>query len=240
MSETKKNIIIDSEDRGLEVINFGRIKKNQSIPSLIDVQIRSYDEFMQKGVAQSKRKSVGLQSVFEESFPIESSNGDVILEFVEYNLGEPKKELWDCKLNGLSYSVPLKAIIRLIATETGEVREQEVYMGDLPVMTPTGTFVINGAERVVVNQLHRSPGVFIFHEEVKNVYNARIIPDHKGSWLEFEMDAKGLLVARIDRRKKFPFTLLVRALGHGTDEEILRLFFAEETIQIKGVQSKTL
>lgn len=240
MNENNNAIVIDEQDREIQFINFGQIKKNESIPSLIRVQTRSYDEFLQKGVAAAKRKSVGLQSVFEDSFPIESSNGDVVLEFVEYQLGEPKKELWDCKLNGLSYAVPLKAVIRLIATETGEVREQEVYMGDLPIMTPTGTFVVNGAERVVVNQLHRSPGVFIFHDEAKNISNARIIPDHKGSWLEFEMDAKGLLVARIDRRKKFPFTLLVRALGHGTDEEVLKLFFDTEIISVKGAQSKTL
>ncbi|MDH5720896.1 MAG: DNA-directed RNA polymerase subunit beta [Spirochaetia bacterium] len=218
----------------------GKIKKALELPHLVQIQLESYNEFLQTTTSPSKRQNVGLHSVFEEYFPIESSNGDVVLEFVEYILGEPKKDIWNCKINSVSYAAPLKAVIRLIIMETGEVREQEVYIGDLPLMTPTGTFVINGAERVVVNQLHRSPGIFVFYDEIKNVYSARIIPDHKGSWLEFETDAKGLLVARIDRRKKFPFSLLVRALGYGTNEEILRLFYEKEEVSIKGAQPKTV
>jgi DNA-directed RNA polymerase subunit beta len=239
MAESQ-TVSVGEDTSSFKVVNFGKIRKSLDIPPLIEVQTSSYKEFLQADTPPAKRKRVGLQSVFEDSFPIESSNGDVILEFVEYALGEPKRDIWDCKVNGLTYAAALKATIRLIAIETGEVREQEVYMGDLPMMTPTGTFIINGAERVIVNQLHRSPGIFIFYDELKSIFSARIIPDHKGSWLEFEMDAKGLLIARIDRRKKFPFTLLLKALGYGTNEQILRLFYDSETVAIKGVQSKTL
>lgn len=237
-----KNLTIEVSNSNppVKTVNFGKIKKSLEIPSLIQVQVESYDQFLQKDVGEEKREASGLQSVFEESFPIESSNGDVVLEFVSYILGEPKNSVWDCKTNGTSFSAPLKAVIRLIAMETGEVREQEVYMGDLPYMTETGTFIINGAERVVVNQLHRSPGIFIFYDEVKNLYSARIIPDHKGSWLEFEMDTKGLLVARIDRRKKFPFTLLVKALGYNSNEEVFRLFYKSKPLTVKGATMKNL
>lgn len=239
----KDNVICDFysyADNNFTVKNFGTIDKVIDLPPLVQVQIDSYEEFLQLGVSTNKRKNSGLQSVFEESFPIESSNKDVVLEFVDYTLGEAKKTIWDSRINGLSYGAPLKATIRLITVETGEVREQEVYMGDLPLMTPTGTFIINGAERVIVNQLHRSPGVFVFYDEVKNIYSSRIIPDHKGSWLEFEMDAKGLLIARIDRRKKFPFTLLVKALGYGTNEQVLRLFYPVEDLKIKNAAMKSL
>ncbi len=233
-------VIVGEDTSSFKITNFGRIRKSLDIPPLIEVQTTSYHEFLQLDTPMAKRKRLGLQSVFEDSFPIESSNGDVILEFVEYTLGEPKRDIWDCKVNGVTYAAALKATIRLIAIETGEVREQEVYMGDLPMMTPTGTFIINGAERVIVNQLHRSPGIFIFFDEAKNIFSSRIIPDHKGSWLEFEMDAKGVLIARIDRRKKFPFTLLLKSLGYGTDEQILRLFYDSEELTVKGVQNKTL
>ena len=139
---------------GSTLVSFGRIKSRPPVPNLIDVQVHSYNEFLQLGVKTKKRKNLGLQSVFLDTFPIESTNGDVFLEFVEYTLGEPKQSVWDCKLNDTSYTAPLKALIRLIVAETGEVREQEVYMGDLPLMTPTGTFIVSGVERVVVNQLH--------------------------------------------------------------------------------------
>ncbi|MES0489561.1 MAG: DNA-directed RNA polymerase subunit beta [Leptospirales bacterium] len=233
-------INISTANPEYSLVNFGAITKILEIPSLIQIQVDSYKEFLQHNVKAEKRGPSGLQSVFEESFPIESSNGDVVLEFVGYELGKPKNSVWDCKINGTSYSAPLKAVIRLIAMETGEVREQEVYMGDLPFMTENGTFVINGAERVVVNQLHRSPGIFIFYDGGKDLYSARIIPDHKGSWLEFEMDTKGVLIARIDRRKKFPFTLLVKALGANSNEDVLRLFYEAEKISFKGSQMKNL
>ena len=233
--------VISEADQCSPFISFSKISSAINKPHLVDVQIQSYKNFLQLGVEVSKRESIGLQSVFAGSFPIESSNKDVFLEFVEYNLGEPKKKnIWECKEEDVSYAAPLKALIRLIAVESGEVREQEVYMGDLPIMTSTGTFIINGAERVVVNQLHRSPGIFIFHDEHKDIYAARIIPDHKGSWLEFELDTKGLLVVRIDRRKKFPFTLLIRCLGYGTDEEILRFFYKVEVVDCSKNTIKNL
>jgi DNA-directed RNA polymerase subunit beta len=198
------NVVRVGEDTSsFKIVNFGSISKTLDIPPLIEVQTASYNEFLQVDTSAAKRKRIGLQSVFEDSFPIESSNGDVVLEFVEYTLGEPKRDIWDCKVNGLTYAAPLKATIRLIAIETGEVREQEVYMGDLPMMSPTGTFIINGAERVIVNQLHRSPGIFIFFDDAKNIFSSRIIPDHKGSWLEFEMDAKGLLLRASTAAKNF-------------------------------------
>ena len=221
-------------------VSFSRIKSAVPTPNLIDIQLQSYAEFLQVSASADRAENIGLQSVFLETFPIESVNGDVFLEFVEYTLGEPKQSIWDCKLNDASYTIPLKALIRMIVVETGEVREQEVYMGDLPIMTPTGTFVVNGVERVIVNQLHRSPGIFVFADELKDIYVTRIIPDHKGSWLEFEMDVKGLLIARIDRKKKFPFTLLVRCLGYGTNEEILSLFYRSEELKLKGTTIKKL
>ena len=232
--------IISEAEQCSSFISFGKVSPPVGKPRLVDIQIKSYDKFLQTNVPVKKRKNTGLQSVFLEFFPIESSNKDVFLEFVEYYLGEPKKDVWDCKESDSSYAAPLKALIRLISVESGEVREQEVYMGDIPVMTSTGTFIINGAERVVVNQLHRSPGIFIFLDEMKDIYTTRIIPDHKGSWLEFELDNKGLLVARIDRRKKFPFTLLVRCLGYSTNEEILRFFYEAEPIDCSKESTKKL
>jgi len=240
-SKNETNLI--NIGKGLEplnIVNFGKIRHILSLPQLVKVQLDSYADFLQADVSPNKRKYYGLQSVFLDSFPIESANGDVVLEFVSYTIGVPKRGYWESKINGVSYAAPIKAIIRLIAMETGEVREQEVYMGDLPIITPFGTFIFNGAERVVVNQLHRSPGIFVFYDEAKNMFTARVIPDHKGSWLEFEMDDKGLLIARIDRRKKFPFTLLVKALGYGTNEKILRLFYETENVNIKGSHLKTL
>ena len=240
MQNGDKDILVNQNAKPMKIVSFGKIRKALSLPHLVQIQIESYNDFLQADKAPNKRDKIGLQAVFEESFPVESSNGDVTLEYVDYGLGEPKRDLWDCKVNGVSYSIPLKANIRLIAKETGEVREQEVYMGDLPVMTPTGTFIVNGAERVVVNQLHRSPGIFVFYDDMKQIFSSRIIPDQKGSWLEFEMDAKGLLIARIDRRKKFLFTLLVKALGYGTNEKVLRLFYETEAVNIKGAHLKTL
>ena len=218
--------------------SFGKIKAVLPVPKLISIQVDAYVNFLQKDIAPKDRKPESLQSAFTETFPIESSDGECVLEFVEYSIDDPKKGIWECKMNGATYSVSLKALIRLINTTTGEVREQEAYMGELPMMTPTGSFIINGAERTVVNQLHRSPGVFIFYEHLKGLHTTRIIPDHKGSWLEFELDTKGFLIVRIDRRKKFPFTILVRALGHGTDEEVLRLFYKSERVPLKTIVNK--
>ena len=212
-----------------KVVNFGKIKTSIELPNLIDIQLKSYDWFLQQD--PKKRKSHGLQSVFEEIFPIESHSGDVVLEFISYELGDPKYSEHECRERDVTFAAPLKATIRLIRKESMEVREQTVYMGDIPIMTNRGTFIINGAERVVVNQLHRSPGIFFFFEEAERIYSARVIPD-RGSWLEFEMDSKGHIIARIDRKKKFPVSLLVKALGFETNEEIVKLFYETTVIKL--------
>ena len=216
-----------------KVVNFGKIKSNIDFPNLIEIQIKSYEWFLQPSLSKNKRKKQGLQSVFEEIFPIESPHEDVILEFIDYDVGKPKYSENECKERDVTFAAPLKASIRLIRKESMEVREQTVYMGDIPLMTDRGTFIINGAERVVVNQLHRSPGIFFFFEESERVYNARIIPD-RGSWLEFEMDTKGYLIARIDRKKKFPISLLVKGMGYETDEEVVKLFYDTVTVKLKA------
>ena len=214
-----------------KVIRFGKIKSGIELPNLIENQTESFKWFLQKDVPPAKRKNQGLQNVFLETFPIVSPNDDIELEFVDYELGEPKYNVQECKDRDVTYAAPLKATIRLIKKDTMEVREQSVYMGDIPLMTESGTFIINGAERVVVNQLHRSPGIFFFWDEAERMYNARIIPD-RGSWLEFEMDHKGLIVARIDRKKKFPATIILKALGYNTNEEILKLFYATKIVTL--------
>ncbi|HOR93704.1 MAG TPA: DNA-directed RNA polymerase subunit beta [Spirochaetota bacterium] len=214
-----------------KIIRFGKIKSGIGLPNLIENQTESFKWFLQKDVPPAKRKNQGLQNVFLETFPIVSPNDDIELEFVDYDLGEPKYNVQECKERDVTYAAPLKATIRLIKKDTMEVREQSVYMGDIPLMTESGTFIINGAERVVVNQLHRSPGIFFFWDEAERMYNARIIPD-RGSWLEFEMDHKGLIVARIDRKKKFPATIILKALGYNTNEEILKLFYATKIVTL--------
>ncbi|MBN2401164.1 MAG: DNA-directed RNA polymerase subunit beta [Spirochaetes bacterium] len=224
------------QKKKLKVVRFGRSVPRIELPNLIEVQLQSYDWFLQSGIPPQKRKMQGLHSVFCEIFPIESPHEDVILEFVEYNIGSPKYSEVECKERDATYAAPLKAAIRLIKKDSMEVREQTVYMGDIPLMTERGTFIINGTERVVVNQLHRSPGIFFFYEEKERLYNVRVIPD-RGSWLEFEMDAKGLIVARIDRKKKFPVTLLVKALGFNTNEEIIKLFYDIEKIKLKDEEA---
>ncbi len=214
------------------VKSFGKIKAQLDLPNLIEVQLQSYDWFLQAQVEPKKRKPHGLQEVFEEVFPIESPHEDVVLEFIDYEIGAPKYSEQECKERDVTYAAPLKSTIRLIKKDSMEVREQTVYMGDIPLMTSRGTFIINGAERVVVNQLHRSPGIFFFFDDVERLYNARVIPD-RGSWLEFEMDKKGFLVARIDRKKKFAATLLIRSFGYETNESIIRLFYNTRNVELK-------
>ncbi len=222
-----------------KTVNLGKITDTSGIPDLIDIQIRSYNWFLQRESASAKRDNQGLEAVFQDTFPIESPNEDMVVEYVSYAFGDPKWDEEECKNRDATYSLPLRAIIRLVHKETLLIRQQEVYMGDLPVMTEQGTFIINGAERVVVSQLHRSPGIFFFYDAEKRVYSARVIP-YRGSWLELEMDTKGILVARIDRKKKFPATLLLKAMGHDTSEGVLRLFYETETHRISGATSKEL
>ncbi len=222
-----------------DYIDFGKIETKLDLPNLIETQKISYDWFLQRDTEPNKRKSHGLQAVFEETFPIQSPNEDIVLEFVSYELGEEKYSEVEARDRGVSYSIPLKATIRLVGVEKGEVREQTVFMGDVPLMTRTGTFVINGAERVVVSQLHRSPGIFFFFDKESRTYQARVIP-YRGSWLEFEMDAKGVLNTRVDRKKKFPFTLLVKSLGYNSNEEVLRLFYDIEKYKLKKTGNENL
>ena len=233
-------MVVYKNTKNYKEVSFSEIKSPIDIPPLIEVQFESYVRFLQSGVLPNKRIDEGLQGIFNEFFPIYGANKEVVLEFVEYSLEMPTRTPYECKLKRLSYSCFFKAVIRLVIVETGEVREQEVYMGDVPMITNTGTFVINGIERVVVNQLHRSPGIFVFYDTIKNIYLARIIPDQKGSWLEFEVDARGVIYAKIDRRKKFYFTILLKALGYGSNEEVLRLFYEGEFITVKGTHLKTL
>jgi DNA-directed RNA polymerase subunit beta len=240
---------------------FARIPRIIDIPNLIDIQKHSHEKFLQRDIPPQERKDTGLQGVFKSVFPIKDFNESASLEFVSYNLEKPKYDVDECLQRGMTFSAPIKVIVRLVVWDkdpnTGaqsirDVKEQEVYFGEIPLMTENGTFIINGTERVVVSQLHRSPGAFFDHDKGKShssgklLYNARIIP-YRGSWIDFEFDHKDLLYVRIDRRRKLPATVLIRALGevpdtskknplefHGTTEEILNYYYATETIFIEG------
>ena len=223
--------------------NFGKIKKIVDIPNLIEIQKRSYEEFLQHDVSPSERRDVGLQGVFRSVFPIKDFNETASLEFVSYGLGEPKYSVDECHERGMTYAAPHKVTIQLVIWEvdpqTGarsikNVKEQEVYFGEIPLMTENGTFMVNGTERVIVSQLHRSPGVFFDHDKGKThasgklLYSARIIP-YRGSWIDFEFDPRDILYVRIDRRRKFHATVLLRALGM-TAEDLLNYFYKTDTI----------
>src|SRR4051812_48137745 len=225
--------------------NFAKITKIIDIPNLIDIQKQSYEKFLQKDTALDQREDVGLQGVFKSVFPIKDFSETSSLEFVSYNLEKPKYDVDECRQRGMTFAAPIKVVIRLVVwdvnEETGsqsirDVKEQEVYFGEIPLMTENGTFIINGTERVVVSQLHRSPGVFFDHDKGKThssgklLYSARVIP-YRGSWLDFEFDAKDILHVRIDRRRKLHATVLLRALGYSS-EEILNYFYATESISI--------
>ncbi|MEI6224277.1 MAG: DNA-directed RNA polymerase subunit beta [Deltaproteobacteria bacterium] len=241
--------------------NFGKIQKVADIPNLIAIQKSSYDKFLQADVPPEKRDDTGLQGVFKSVFPIKDFNETSSLEFVSYHLEKPKYDVDECHQRGMTFSAPIKVVVRLVVwdkdEETGaqsirDVKEQEVYFGEIPLMTDNGTFIINGTERVVVSQLHRSPGAFFDHDKGKShssgkiLYNARIIP-YRGSWIDFEFDHKDMLYVRIDRRRKLPATVLLRAIGsvpdtakkdpidfRGTSEEILKYYYDTETIRVEG------
>ncbi len=219
-----KTRTINRQYIGKDIQNF------MDVPDLIDIQTSSYESFLQaqKIKAGEAPENQGLQEVFTSTFPIESPNGDMSLEFEYYELDYPNIKFTEleCKQKGLTYSVPLKARIDLTFLNDGHIIQKDIYMGDIPLMTERGTFIINGAERVVVSQIHRSPGVIFQHE--KGVYSSRIIP-YRGSWLEFEIDQKkDLIYAKIDRKKKILGTMFLRALGYNTREEIIRCFYAVE------------
>jgi DNA-directed RNA polymerase subunit beta len=205
------------------------------LPDLIDIQLCSYERFLQRSRIRAGETPnlQGLEDVFRATFPIESPNGDMLLEYEYYTLDEDhiKFSELDCKQKGLTYALPLKARINLIFQQTGEIRQKDIYMGDIPIMSERGTFIINGAERVVVSQIHRSPGVIFSHE--KGIFSSRIIP-YRGSWLEFEIDQKReLIYAKIDRKKRILGTIFLRALGYDTREDIIRAFYSVETFKVK-------
>jgi len=212
-------------------ISFARLPVGLEPPDLIEVQKRSYEQFLQLAVPRSRRDNVGLQAAFLETFPIESASGTHRLEFVHYLVGKTKYTVAECLRNGLSHAAPLKVKLRLVSPKGA--KEQEVYFGELPLMTDSGTFVINGDERVIVSQLHRSPGVTFeveIHPTGKRLFSSRIIPYH-GAWVELEFDIADVLHVSIDRRRKMVGTILLRALGYSTDEEILELFAKSETVE---------
>ncbi|MBV9249889.1 MAG: DNA-directed RNA polymerase subunit beta, partial [Acetobacteraceae bacterium] len=215
--------------------NFGRIPEVAPMPNLIDVQRASYEAFLQMNVRPDNRTNTGLQEVFRSVFPIDDFAGRGRLEFVYYELEEPKYDVEECIQRGMTYAAPLKVILRLIVWDLDEdtgaksirdIKEQPVYMGDMPLMTDNGTFIINGTERVIVSQMHRSPCVFFAHDKGKThssgkyLFAARVIP-YRGSWLDFEFDSKDLVYVRIDRKRKLPVTTLLYALD-GSRTETLR------------------
>jgi DNA-directed RNA polymerase subunit beta len=231
--------------------NFAKTTSIVEIPHLIEMQRISYEKFLQLNVAPDKREDIGLQGIFKSIFPISDFNNTCFLEFVRYNYGDPKYTVEECVERGMTFEVPIKITVRLVTydtdTETGvqnirDIKEQEVYLGSVPLMTRDGVFVVNGTERVIVSQLQRSPGLFYAHDNGKThssgklLYSARIIPV-RGSWIDLEFDVKDVLYVRIDRRRKFPVTTLLRALGY-TSEELLGLFYKTEKISIKRKKFK--
>ena len=218
--------------------SFGKRKDVLEVPYLLATQVDSYKEFLQAETQHAKRADDGLHAALKSVFPIESHSGHAVLEYVSYRLGEPAFDVKECQQRGTTYAAPLRVLVRLVifdkeapasAKVVKDIKEQEIYMGEIPLMTETGTFVINGTERVIVSQLHRSPGVFFDHDRGKThssgklLFNARIIP-YRGSWLDFEFDHKDCVYVRIDRRRKLPATVLLRGLGYD-NEEIIKLFF---------------
>src|SRR6218665_3804358 len=217
---------------------FGSIKEVAEMPNLIEVQKASYDQFLMVDEPTGGRPDEGLQAVFRSVFPINDFSGPSQLEFVRYEFEQPKYDVDECRQRGMTFAAPLKVTLRLIVfdidEETGaksvkDIKEQDVYMGDIPLMTMNGTFIVNGTERVIVSQMHRSPGVFFDHDKGKThssgklLFAARIIP-YRGSWLDIEFDAKDIVYARIDRRRKIPVTSLLKALGMDA-EEILDTYY---------------
>ena len=231
--------------------NFGKLPSAMDIPYLLSIQVDSYRQFTQAGTPVEERISQGLHAAFKSVFPIVSYSGKAVLEYVSYDLGKPTFDVKECQLRGSTYSVSLRVKVRLIlydkesTTQTiKDIKEQEVYMGEIPLMTESGTFVINGTERVVVSQLHRSPGVFFDHDRGKThssgklLYSARVIP-YRGSWLDFEFDPKDMVYVRIDRRRKLPATVLLRALGYSS-QEILEMFYENNKFKISKAKEPTI
>ncbi|SVC92700.1 uncharacterized protein METZ01_LOCUS345554, partial [marine metagenome] len=231
-----------------ERINFGKIKEVIDFPNLIEIQSKSYVEFLQLGIDKAKRKENGLQAVFKDVFPIESYDGSIVLDFHSYEIKPPKQTWLDSLEDGGTYGAALYVTFQL--KEGKSVKEEEVFMGEMPLMTPQGSFVINGAERVIVSQLHRSPGLAFeksIHANGKTLHSYRIIPD-RGSWFEAQFDTNDLLYVYLDRKKrrrKFLITTLFRALGFlkddgskGTDQEILEMFYDIEELTLRAAGNR--
>jgi len=227
--------------------NFAKIQNIISIPNLIDIQKNSYRRFLQQELSPEQRTAAGLEAVFRSVFPIKDFSESASLEYVSYSLSKPKYDVEECHQRGMTFAAPMKVKVRLVIWDTGketgvrairDIKEQEVYFGEIPLMTENGTFIINGTERVIVSQLHRSPGVFFDHDKGKThssgkvLYSARVIP-YRGSWLDFEFDHKDILYVRIDRRRKMPATVLLKALRY-TTEELLNYYYKSEEITIDG------
>jgi DNA-directed RNA polymerase subunit beta len=226
-------------------ISFGRIPSVLEAPDLLSIQTETFEDFVQLSTAPNKRENKGLQQVFTTNFPIFDNKENYRLDFLEYSIEKARFSVDECLERGLSFAAPLKAKLRL-STKDPETEEfvntveQEVYLGNLPFMTDKGTFVINGAERVIVSQLHRSPGVAFAqttHPNGTPIYSARIIP-LRGSWVEFATDINYVMYVYIDRRKKFPATTLLRAIGYASDDQILDLFDVVEVVNVKKVNLK--
>src|ERR1700758_1232314 len=222
---------------------FGRIPEAVQMPNLIEVQRSSYEQFLQREVRPGQRRDEGVEAVFKSVFPIKDFNERAMLEYVSYEFEEPKYDVEECIQRDMTYAAPLKVKLRLIVFETDEetgarsvkdIKEQDVYMGDIPLMTEKGTFIVNGTQRVIVSQMHRSPGVFFDHDKGKThasgklLYSARIIP-YRGSWIDFEFDPRDILYVRIDRRRKFHATVLLRALGM-TAEDLLNYYYRKDVV----------
>ncbi len=227
--------------------NFGKIRRVLDVPNLIEIQRRSYEAFLQADSAPEERPDTGLQAVFKSVFPIKDFSGSAELAFVSYVIGEPKYDVEECHQRGMTFSAPLKVTVQLVTYDVDpesqartlkDIKEQEVYFGEIPMMTENGTFMVNGTERVIVSQLHRSPGVFYDHDKGRTsaggrlLFSARVIP-YRGSWLDFEFDAKDILYVRIDRRRKFPATVLLRALGM-TAEDLLNYYYSSDHIRLEA------
>ncbi len=229
-----------------ERISFAARKQQLDYPDFLEVQLKSFTEFFQLGTTPENRRKEGLFQVFMENFPITDTRNNFVLEFIDYSIDPPRYRIEECIERGLTFSVPLKAKLRLYCTdpehEDFDTVIQDVYLGTVPYMTDRGTFVINGAERVVVSQLHRSPGVFFgqsIHANGTKLYSARIIP-FKGSWIEFATDINNVMYAYIDRKKKLPVTTLLRAIGFESDKDILEIFNLAEEHKVSKTSLKKL
>src|SRR5512141_2096925 len=221
-----------------ERISFASRTNQLQYPDFLEIQLKSFGEVFQLGTTPENRKKEGLFKVFNENFPITDTRNNFVLEFLDYYIDPPRYAIEECLERGLTYSVPLKAKLKLYCTdpehEDFDVVVQDVYLGTVPYMTPTGSFVINGAERVVVSQLHRSPGVFFgksVHANGTKLYSARVIP-FKGSWIEFATDINNVMYAYIDRKKKLPVTTLLRAIGFESDKQILEIFGLADEVKV--------